>query len=288
MYAYYTLLSTICVLFFFFNDTATTEIYTLSLHDALPISNDEIGQLTESFNRMFNRLMNAIEEQQHMCRLAATGELAATLAHEIKNPLNAISASSQYIKKNYKGILINKFLDVINDEVSRINNLTSSLLTFARPVKLKKEINDLNRIVIDTVELLKNEIAEQNISLDVDIDTTLPLILCDANQLKQILINLFINALDVMKGGGRILVHTSQKGKTVLAAVSDTGCGIATKNMASIFNPFFTTKTRGTGLGLAISRGIAREHNGDLVAQSTPGKKTTFTLYLPKTNEAQQ
>lgn len=243
-------------------------------------STDEIGQLAESFNNMFKRLNNAIEEQQHMCRLAATGELAATLAHEIKNPLNAISVSSQYIKKNYKGKLIEEFLNVINDEVSRINKLTSALLTFARPVQPNLEINNINRIVMDTVELLGREMEEQKIKINVDCDETIPLILCDANQVKQIVINLFINAQDAMKEGGVITIRTCRQEKTVRIDITDTGPGIALENTGKIFNPFFTTKTRGTGLGLAISRSIAREHGGDLTVQSTPGAGTTFTLYL--------
>jgi signal transduction histidine kinase len=218
----------------------------------IPIqSNDEIGELSGSFNDMLARLDNAIEEQERMCRLAATGELAATLAHEIKNPLNAIGGAATYIGKNTKGSLAQEFVSIITSEVSRINKLTTTLLSFSKTAVPNPE----------------PELAED-----------LPLANFDYNQIKQVIINLLINAHDAVSGNGEIKVKTWHRKNRTYLAVEDNGSGISPEIIHNIFNPFFTTKTRGTGLGLAISKRIAKEHGGDLTVTSTHGEGSTFTL----------
>jgi len=244
-------------------------------------SNDEIGELSNAFNEMVVKLSCAVEEQERLCRLAATGELAATLAHEIKNPLNAISGASNYIGKNYDGILITEFTKIISDEVARINKLTGTLLGFARPVQLEKAPNDINKLIREIAGLLDQESQEQDITLHLKLDDNLPEIVCDYNQIKQILINLIINSFDAIKDNGIVTVSSESVQGTVLVSVTDSGPGISPENIKKIFNPFFTTKTRGTGLGLAISQKIARWHNGDLVVESTLGEGCIFTLMLP-------
>ncbi len=247
----------------------------------IPIQiNDEIGELSNAFNEMLNRLDNAIEEQERMCRLAATGELAATLAHEIKNPLNAIGGAANYIGKNTKGSLVKEFVTVITSEVSRINNLTSTLLSFSKTSEPNPESTDLNKLVEEAVYLLSKESPELQVSLRKDLDKDLPEVNCDNNQIKQVIINLLINGLDAVDENGIITVRTWHRKNKTFLAVEDNGKGILPEILPNIFNPFFTTKTRGTGLGLAISKKIAREHGGDLTVESTPGKGSTFTLVL--------
>ena len=242
--------------------------------------NDEIGELSGAFNDMLARLDNAIEEQERMCRLAATGELAATLAHEIKNPLNAIGGAATYIGKNVKGSLAQEFISVITSEVSRINNLTTTLLSFSKTASPNPEPSDLNKIVRDSLTLLSKESSDLRVIVKEELAENLSLVDCDSNQIKQVIINLLINAHDAVCENGEITVRTWQmKNKTYLA-VEDNGTGILPEIIQNIFNPFFTTKTRGTGLGLAISKKIAREHGGDLTVTSTPGKGSVFTLVL--------
>jgi signal transduction histidine kinase len=245
-------------------------------------SNDEIGELSNAFNEMVVKLSYAVEEQERLCRLAATGELAATLAHEIKNPLNAISGAANYIGKNYDGILISEFTRIISDEVARINKLTGNLLGFARPVQLEKAPNDITRLIREIGTLLDQEAREKGVSLQFDIAENIPEVVCDYSQIKQVLINLIINGFDAITGEGTVTVAARFSDGNVLLSVSDTGPGIAPDDLKQIFNPFYTTKTRGTGLGLAISQKIARWHNGDLVVKSTPGQGCTFTLILPQ------
>jgi len=253
------------------------------LHKYIEVeSNDEIGELSNAFNEMVVKLSYAVEEQERLCRLAATGELAATLAHEIKNPLNAISGAANYIGKNYDGILISEFTRIISDEVARINKLTGNLLGFARPVQLEKAPNDITRLIREIGTLLDQEAREKGISLQFDLAENIPEIICDYSQIKQVLINLIINGFDAITGEGTVTVAARFSDGNVLLSVSDTGPGIAPEDLKQIFNPFYTTKTRGTGLGLAISQKIARWHNGDLVVKSTPGQGCTFTLILPQ------
>ena len=245
-------------------------------------SNDEIGELSNAFNEMVVKLSCAVEEQERLCRLAATGELAATLAHEIKNPLNAISGAANYIGKNYDGILISEFTKIISDEVARIDKLTGTLLGFARPVHLEKSLSDINKLIREIGGLLDQEALEVGVSLQFQLEENLPETICDYSQIKQVLINLIINAFDAIKGGGTVTVSSGLRDKTILMSVTDNGPGISSENIKKIFNPFFTTKTRGTGLGLAISQKIARWHGGDLVVESTLGEGCKFTLILPQ------
>ena len=212
--------------------------------------------------------------------MAATGELAATLAHEIKNPLNAIGGAASYIGKNYSGQLIEEFIRIISEEVKRINTLTTALLGFAKPLPVDLRPCDVNRLVEDTFALLDKEAQEQQIRLSATLAGELAPVTCDYNQIKQVLINLLVNAFDAIPGDGEVAVATARMGDRVRISVRDTGTGIDPDHLKSIFHPFFTTKTRGTGLGLAISKKIAREHGGDLVVESTQGQGSTFTLWL--------
>jgi len=241
----------------------------------IPIqSNDEIGELSNAFNEMLSRLDNAIEEQERMCRLAATGELAATLAHEIKNPLNAIGGAATYIGKNTKGSLAQEFVSVITSEVSRINKLTTTLLSFSKTATPNFEPTDLNKLAQEALSLLSKESPDMKVTLQEDLAADLPLVDCDYNQIKQVIINLLINSLDAVDENGLIKVRTWHKKNKIFLAVEDTGQGISPEIIQNIFNP------RGTGLGLAISKKIAREHGGDLTVESTRGEGSTFTLVL--------
>jgi len=245
-------------------------------------SNDEIGELSQAFNSMSFRLALAIEEQEKYCRLAATGELAATLAHELKNPLNAIGGAAAYIGKNYKGQIIEEFIGIISQEATRINKLATNLLCFAKPLSIEAKPNDLNQVVRETVCLLDKEAQEQNIRLTIDPAPDLPLVTCDYNQIKQVLINLIINAFAAINGRGEVTIATGILPDRVAVTVQDNGTGIRTEDLKQIFNPFFTTRTRGTGLGLAISQKIAREHGGNLTVDTVYGQGSEFTLTLPR------
>jgi len=243
-------------------------------------SNDEIGELSNAFNEMIGKLRHAIDEQNRLCSLAATGELAATLAHEIKNPLNAIGGAATYIKDNTKGSLIKEFVKIILDEVSRINKLTATLMNFANPTKLQLAPHDINKIIYETINLLNQEARELDITITTSTADNIPLVNCDYNQIKQILLNLLLNSFDAIGKNGMIKIITQHQNGNVLLSIEDNGEGIKSNDIHQVFNPFFTTKTRGTGLGLAISKRIAKEHGGDLSVKSTYGQGATFILLL--------
>lgn len=243
-------------------------------------SNDEIGELSNAFNQMLDRLDKAVEEQERMGRLASTGELAATLAHEIKNPLNAIGGAADYIGKNMRGSLAKEFVFIINSEVARINKLTSTLLSFSKTASTNPEPNQLNSVAQDAVTLLSQDSPDFQVTVEEELSPDLPLLNFDYNQIKQVIINLLLNAYDAVSDNGTITIRTWYKDNRAYLAVEDNGSGISPETLPHIFNPFFTTKTRGTGLGLAISKRIAKEHGGDLTVSSTPGSGSTFTLEL--------
>jgi two-component system NtrC family sensor kinase len=244
-------------------------------------SNDEIGELSDAYNDMVARLRKSVAEKDRLSRLAATGELSATLAHEIKNPLHAIDVAATYLRNNYKGKLINEFIRIIQVESSRINKLTTSLLNFAKPVTAEVTKGDLNELVAEIVSLLREESAERNIRIELKQMQDTPVFPFDYNQIKQVLLNLLINAFDAVEGEGLVIIETGSFNGNILLSVEDNGKGISDEDVENIFNPFYTTKTRGTGLGLAVSKKIAREHGGDLIIDSSPDKGCKFTLVLP-------
>ncbi len=244
-------------------------------------SQDEIGTLAGAFNEMLGRLRDSFAERERLTRLAATGELSATLAHEIKNPLNAIGSAALYLKKNFQGELAQEFSKIIYEESSRINKLTSNLLNFARPLRPEFNPADVNKLVLETINLLREESEERGLALKPDLQEGMPKVLLDSDQMKQVLINLILNSFDAIPGEGKVHIATFSSNGDVLVSVRDSGSGISDENLEKIFNPFFTNKTRGTGLGLALSRKVVKEHGGDIVVQSTPGEGSTFTIRLP-------
>jgi signal transduction histidine kinase len=244
-------------------------------------SHDEIGELSHAYNEMVLKLRHSIDERDRLSRLAATGELSATLAHEIKNPLHAITVAASYIKDTYRGKLIREFIKIIQSEASRINTLTTSLLNFAKPLQPEFRKSDINRIVQEVAALLKEESTEQNVAIEVTMADDLPLIEFDRDQIKQVLLNLVINSFDAVEKDGWIKMQTKLSDGNVLLSVEDNGAGIKPEDLKNIFNPFFSTKTRGTGLGLAVSKKIAKEHGGDLLIESVPSLGSQFTLTLP-------
>lgn len=244
-------------------------------------SNDEIGELSHAYNEMVIKLRQSISEQDRLSRLAATGELSATLAHEIRNPLNAINMAASYIKENYRGRLIREFTQIIQSEASRINTLTTSLLNFVKPTNTEVEKADINKLVREVAFLLKEESKERNVEIEILTPDDIHLFHFDYNQIKQVLLNLVINSFDAIEKEGRIKIQTTSSDGNVVLTVEDNGRGISPEDMKKIFNPFYTTKTRGTGLGLAVSKKIVKEHGGDLLIESIPFQGTKFTLILP-------
>jgi signal transduction histidine kinase len=238
----------------------------------------------------------AYERVQERDRLAAIGEMAAGLAHEIRNPLGAIKGAAQLLvgpdgKPAEVGESTAEFLGIIVEEVDRLNNVVTQFLDYARPQKgdpAQAGELDVNEVVRKTVHLLETYEAAQNVAVEVRIDELLPPVAGDGEQLRQVFLNLGLNALQAMEGGGRLEIITTRRRRSRLGYGSfaeirfrDSGVGIPRDKLKNLFIPFYTTKERGTGLGLAISQRIVTQHGGAIEVRSNPGKGSTFSVFLP-------
>jgi signal transduction histidine kinase len=222
-------------------------------------------------------------------RLAALGEMAAGLAHEIRNPLGSIKASAQFLAESAepagKRDPSHEFLGIIVEEVDRLNRVVSSFLDYARPTAGSHEPLDPTATVERTLQLLRPELGPELV-LAMELAPSLPAVRIDPERLRQVLLNLIQNAAQAMDGRGKLSIRTSVLERTVEIAVSDTGPGLPARVRENLFVPFVTTKDRGTGLGLAISQRIVSAAGGRIEARaSTDGPGTTFVVRLPIAEE---
>jgi two-component system, NtrC family, sensor kinase len=216
-------------------------------------------------------------------KLATIGELAAGAAHEIRNPLTAIKSSLQYLESKSADDSSRKILGTALQETERIDEILSALLSFSRPSEIKKEKHDLLETLGESLDLISFQAKTQKVNLLKKFPSAPVWINGDKSQLKQLFLNLFLNALQAMKEGGQIKVEVSQlEGQRVLVAVTDSGEGIPEENLDKIFDPFFTTKKGGTGLGLSICYTIVKTHHGDIEIKSKASQGTTALVKLPQ------
>jgi two-component system sensor histidine kinase HydH len=226
-------------------------------------------------------LAKAQEELKRTERLKAVGTLAAGMAHEIKNPLTGIKTFTEYLpaKHNEPGF-IDKFHKIVGAEVDKINDIVQELLNFSKPKPLKLEDTNIHTLIEQTLSFLNNEFIKNRIEILKDFDSSLPLLNLDPNQIKQVFLNLFLNAIDAMKDGGKIAIITRSSGQAAEIIIEDTGKGIPHKDLEHIFDPFYTTKETGTGLGMSIVYGIIKEHRGEISVKSEENKGTAFVIRL--------
>jgi two-component system NtrC family sensor kinase len=281
-------------------------------------SSEELDELAQSFDRMRERLREAVAENNQFTqkletkveertqqlkaahqkllqsdRLASLGQLAASVAHEINNPVSGVLNLSMLMQRMLKGDVIpqnrveefRKYLGQVVSETSRVGRIVSDLLAFSRRSKPHRAPADLNQIVRTTLSLVQHKMKLSNISVDTRLAENLPPVPCDQSQIQQVVLNLLLNAAEAAqpKGGGRVTVVSEPGDSVVVLCISDNGEGIPPENLARIFDPFFTTKPegKGVGLGLAVSFGIIQAHGGDIEVQSKVGEGTTFSISLP-------
>lgn len=249
---------------------------------ALEPRHDEIGKLTNSFNRM---VMDIKHQQQRLLfleKMSTWREIAQRLAHEIKNPLTPIQLTIQQLKDSYKGDdeyykkTLNDCYEIVQEEIQSLRNLTKEFSEFARmPVLTFKPI-DLQKIIRDVTALYSK------IPIELLLDDT-PFIEADSEAIKRVLINLFENAVSVLtsKDDGKIVIRLHCRDEAVHLSVADNGCGIPNDLLARIFEPHFSTKSTGMGLGLAIVKTIVEEHHGHIWVDSIENLGTTFFIQLP-------
>ncbi|MBI3804342.1 MAG: HAMP domain-containing protein [Nitrospirae bacterium] len=258
---------------------------------------DEIGQLMIAFNRMGEDLKRFEETRKRMETLEIASQFSAKMAHEIRNPLNSIGLIIDHVRDSFRpreGERAQKFIGLIDDikgEVGRLNKIVEDFLRFAGPRRLELQSTDLREVIGEVVRLTETEALNHGIDVEVRHDPSLPMIKADYSQLRQAILNLFINAIQAMPSGGRLKISTRpeavQNGREVVAVeFKDTGIGIAPENLPHLFEPYFTTKVNGFGLGLAIVSRIIEAHGGNIRVESQLGEGARFILTLPIEREA--
>jgi two-component system, NtrC family, sensor histidine kinase HydH len=220
-------------------------------------------------------------QQKQRDRLAAIGEMSAGLAHEVRNPLGAIKGAAQLVQNSQELSQTKEFLQIIVEEVDRLDAVVGKFLDYARPLHPSLQPIDITQVIKRSAALL-GELSHE-VELETDFEEPLPTCQGDPELLTQVFLNLLQNACQAMNGQGKlgISVKTSEAQKLLICRVEDTGPGISPETLVNLFVPFFTTKERGTGLGLAISQRIIEKHGGIISARSVPGQGATFLVKLP-------
>ena len=216
-------------------------------------------------------------------QLAELGTLASGMAHEIGTPMNVILGRAEYLLQRTADEGMKKGLATIVTQVERITKVMNQLLAFTRRRPPERRVVDLGEIVDDSLEMFQERIVQSRITVDKTIESSLPLIRADRDQLIQVLINLVMNSIHAMPEGGRLRLSLAREGGSVCLGVSDTGHGMPEEIRSKVFEAFFTTKDfgKGTGLGLTVVKGIIEEHGGTIAVESAVDKGTTFWIRLP-------
>lgn len=225
--------------------------------------------------------VHLMDELQRSEKMRAVGTLAAGLAHEIKNPLTSIKTFTEFLDEKYADKEFReKFKRIVGTEVERINSIVQQLLDFAKPRPLSLKDTDVHNILDDTLNFLNNELIKKRINLIKEYNQKTIIINADPNQLRQVFLNIALNAIDAMKHGGKLSISTRANDGGISIRISDTGCGISRQDLHHIFDPFYSTKDSGSGLGLSIVHNIIQEHKGRISVESETGKGTTFEILL--------
>ena len=252
--------------------------------------NDEIGDLGRNFNHMMQQLRESREEIERLHRtqmsraehLATLGELAAGLAHEIRNPLAGIAGVIEIIGRDLPATSpARAVVKDVRQEIVQINRILTDLLETARPHPPQVCLSNLNTTVEHAVMLARQQVLSRPIKIELQKAPDLPEVDHDSDQIHQVLLNLLLNAVQAMEAGGTVRVEIGSRDDCASVLVSDTGRGIPPQLLSSIFRPFFTTKGNGTGLGLSLARRIVEEHHGSIEVSSVVGKGSKFEVVLP-------
>ena len=254
--------------------------------EELQTTKEELRASNEELQAAHNKLLETQEQLIRSEKLAAIGQLASGVGHELRNPLGAIKNAGFYIRRRVTNTDIPsteprviEFLDIIDEEVNSANKVITDLLGFSRVAKPTVAPANIAGIIEDA---LRYTPVPENIKLTKDINNGLPMVMVDGEQIKQVFLNITLNALQAMgEKGGRLDIRASDKGKFVEVEFIDSGGGIPDQIKDKIFDPLFTTKAKGVGLGLSVCKTIMERHEGDIKVKSQVGQGTTFTISLP-------
>ncbi|MEI7633148.1 MAG: GAF domain-containing protein [bacterium] len=256
---------------------AATAIENVSLYRQIESKN---RQLLESYEALRDTQKELVRKE----RLAALGEMAATVAHEIRNPLTSVRGFAQRIARRYAKVAdkrLGEYTGIIIEEVDRLNKFINDVLDFSRHVKPNFDKVNINEALSEILHLMAEELAGQNIILIPDLDMKLKETIVDAGQIKQMFLNILQNARHAMGKKGILMIKTTNVGRYVRIRIADDGHGIQHDTLQKIWSPFFTTKAHGTGLGLSLVQRIIEDHHGWIAIRSRPGRGTIVNIFIP-------
>jgi signal transduction histidine kinase/CheY-like chemotaxis protein len=247
---------------------------------------DEIGELAKTLDEMKTKVKSSYDMLLASEKMALMGQIVAGIAHELNNPLTIVLGNAQLLLMRHREDEDASALRKVGESAERASKIVRNLLSFARHESPERKLTDINAVITKTMELHGYELRVRDISVELDLQRSLPLTMADASQLQQVFLNLIVNAEHAMldsNGKGRLYIRTRTEGSVIRAEFSDDGPGISEEIMRRIFEPFFTTKAvgKGTGLGLSICQNIIQEHGGRIEAKSASGIGTTFVVKIP-------
>ncbi|MBT2758388.1 GHKL domain-containing protein [Mesobacillus foraminis] len=235
--------------------------------------------LLTRFNSYINGMIKAYENSRQKENLAVIGQMAASIAHEIRNPLSALKGFTQLQQE--KDMSKDNFYPIMLNEIDRINMIVSDLLIIGKPNGSTRNKAEIGNIIHYVVSIIKPQAVRQGVKIHIQKDPDLPPILCDENQLKQVFINLLKNAVEAMPDGGNIYIKVQAAKDSLVVSIKDEGVGIPGDKIEKLGEPFYTTKENGTGLGFMVTKKIIEEHGGKIAVQSVKNKGATVDVSLP-------
>jgi signal transduction histidine kinase len=250
-------------------------------------SNDELGELADTFEAMVSAIARANAELLAAERLATIGKMAAHVTHEIRNPLSSLALNVELLEEEIVDGEARALLRAVKNEVDRLTALSERYLSVARRKPPRVEKEDIGQVCRDALDFVRADLERHGIRVVLEIDADLPAVSVDEGQIRQALYNLLRNAREAMPEGGTVVVRARGTGGSgVQISVEDEGAGIDAEKRARLFEPFFTTKAHGTGLGLVITREIVEAHGGTIQCEPREPKGTRFSMYLPRSPSA--
>lgn len=233
--------------------------------------------------REIEKLQDQLKRSEHLARL---GEMAAGIAHEMRNPLSSIRGFMRYFRKQFpEGSEQDEYAEAMVKEVGRLNRVIQDMLEFSKPMKINLAEGNIPEIIDHSLRLVRSDLEDKAIHVQKNVDPMLPAIKVDDRLMTQALLNLFLNAIEAMEPGGELTIDSRVQNGLLELAITDTGSGIQERDRERVFDPFFSTKADGVGLGLSIVHRIVEGHGGEIKVDSAKNKGTRFTLSLPLTTE---
>jgi len=241
-----------------------------------------LEKTTVELGKVYRELHENFERMKTSERLYALGQMSAGLAHEIRNPLASIEGAAGILQEEpCSENRSREFLEIIQKECRRLNRMLTNFLEFARPRPPQYQSADVGQILDSVIALATHAIGKKALTLRKAVQANIPVLECDPEQLKQVILNLTLNAIHAMPDQGEVLLSACRQNGKMIIDVKDQGCGLNPEHLDHIFDPFFTTKEDGTGLGLPVAHQIVSRHGGVLAAKNNPDRGMTFSVILP-------